>query len=53
MRWIAPLFGLDQWDISTAGDDYNFRRFNVKTGTWESRGLPPDGDPDYSDWLGA
>ncbi len=51
MRLIAPAFGLDRWDISTSGGDYGFRRFNVTTGKWENRGLPPDGYPDTELWL--
>lgn len=51
MGVIAPALGLDRWDISTSGGDFHYRRWNVEAGEWESRGLPPDGSPDYSDWL--
>jgi hypothetical protein len=52
MRLVAPMLGLDRWDISTSGGDFSYRRFNVGTGKWESRGLPPDGAPDVDAWLG-
>lgn len=51
MTVVAPLLGLDQWDISTSGGDYNFRRYDVSTGEWLSCGLPPDGHPDCYEWL--
>jgi len=51
MRFIAPALGLDRWAVSTSGEDYNFRRFNVESGRWERRALPPDGHPDLSKWL--
>ena len=44
MRWIAPLLGLDRWDISTT--DERFWRYNVAEAKWQSCGLPPDGCPD-------
>jgi hypothetical protein len=51
MRFIAPALGLDCWDISTSGGEYNFRRYNVSNGKWQSCGLPPDGCVDIQEWL--
>lgn len=49
MRWIAPLLGLDRWEVSAADD--MFWRYDVAEAKWQCAGFPPDGCPDLDEWL--